>query len=141
GVRLESTIEREGGMVAGDQHRLQQIVWNLLSNAVKFTATAGIVRINLHYTPAEARLSVKDNGKGISPKFLPYVFDRFRQAETMARRTAGGLGLGLSITRHLVELHGGLIEASSEGEGLGATFTVTLPLRGAASPPQVENAS
>jgi len=129
GVRLECHLELERGTISGDHHRLQQIVWNLLSNAVKFTPPSGLVRIKLEYTASEAKLTVSDTGKGISPSFLPFVFDRFRQAETMVSRTASGLGLGLSIARHLVELHGGMIEASSEGEGRGATFTVTFPLR------------
>src|SRR5215471_1451046 len=129
GVRLECDLELHGGAISGDSRRLQQIVWNLLSNAVKFTPGSGLVRVRLEYTESEARLTVSDTGKGISPSFLPFVFDRFRQAETMINRTASGLGLGLSIARHLVELHGGMIEASSEGEGRGATFTVTFPLR------------
>jgi signal transduction histidine kinase len=129
GVRLECTIDPAGGMIAGDQHRLQQIVWNLLSNAVKFTPAGGLVSVQLSRADAELRLTVTDNGKGISPHFLPYVFDRFRQAEPMINRKTTGLGLGLSIARHLVELHGGMIEASSEGEGKGATFTVTFPIR------------
>src|SRR5262249_39823259 len=129
GVRLECELMSDTGFISGDQHRLQQIVWNLLSNAVKFTPASGNVRVKLEFTESEAKLMVSDTGRGISSHFLPYVFDRFRQAETMASRTAGGLGLGLSIARHLVELHGGLIEASSEGEGRGATFTVTFPLR------------
>ena len=140
GVRMECTIG-EGGIIAGDQHRLQQIVWNLLSNAVKFTPAGGTVRIRLEYVRSEAKLTVVDTGRGISPQFLPYVFERFRQAETMASRTAGGLGLGLSIARHLVELHGGVIEATSEGEGRGATFTVTFPLREGISAAAVENVS
>jgi signal transduction histidine kinase len=129
GVRLEYDMTPDAGYIAGDQHRLQQIVWNLLSNAVKFTPASGVVRIKLEYSGIEAKLTVSDTGRGISKQFLPYVFDRFRQAETMVSRTAGGLGLGLSIARHLVELHGGIIEASSEGEGRGATFTVTFPVR------------
>jgi PAS domain S-box-containing protein len=129
GVRLESDLKLDGGTISGDDRRLQQIVWNLLSNAVKFTPASGLVRVKLEYTESEARLTVSDTGKGISRSFLPFVFDRFRQAETMISRTASGLGLGLSIARHLVELHGGMIEASSEGEGRGATFTVTFPLR------------
>jgi PAS domain S-box-containing protein len=141
GVRLECDMPAESGFIAGDPNRLQQIVWNLLSNAVKFTPAAGMVRVKVEYTNWEARLSVSDTGKGISPQFLPYVFDRFRQAETMVSRTAGGLGLGLSIARHLVELHGGSIEASSEGEGRGATFIVTLPLREAVSTAIIQNAS
>jgi len=95
----------------------------------------------LEYNDLEARITVSDTGRGITSQFLPFVFDRFRQAETMVSRTAGGLGLGLSIARHLVELHGGLIEASSEGEGRGATFTVTLPLREITSSAIVQNAS
>jgi len=129
GVRMECDLMPDRGFISGDQHRLQQIVWNLLSNAVKFTPAGGVVRVQLEYKDAKAKLTVSDTGRGISPQFLPYVFDRFRQAETMVSRTAGGLGLGLSIARHLVELHAGVIEASSEGEGRGATFTVTLPLR------------
>ena len=129
GVRMECDLMPDRGFISGDQHRLQQIVWNLLSNAVKFTPAEGVVRVQLEYKDAQAKLTVSDTGRGISAQFLPYVFDRFRQAETMVSRTAGGLGLGLSIARHLVELHAGVIEASSEGEGRGATFTVTLPLR------------
>jgi signal transduction histidine kinase len=113
----------------GDAHRIQQIVWNLLSNGVKFTPAGGAVRVDLTRLDSEIKLSVTDTGKGISASFLPYVFDRFRQAENMVSRTSTGLGLGLSIARHLVELHGGAIEASSEGEGCGATFTVTLPFK------------
>jgi PAS domain S-box-containing protein len=140
GVRLESALSADG-VISGDQRRLQQIVWNLLSNAVKFTLAGGVVRIKLECVGSEARLTVSDNGRGISRQFLPYVFDRFRQAETMASRTAGGLGLGLSIARHLVELHGGTIEAGSEGEGRGATFTLTFPLRENLSVAAVENVS
>jgi signal transduction histidine kinase len=141
GVRMDCHLMPDGGSISGDQHRLQQIVWNLLSNAVKFTPAAGLVRVRLEYTDSEARLTVSDTGRGISQHFLPYVFDRFRQAETMSSRTAGGLGLGLSIARHLVELHGGLIEATSEGEGRGATFTVTFPLREMISTQAVQTAS
>src|SRR5262245_49407504 len=141
GVRLQSEIVQDCGFISGDQHRLQQIVWNLLSNAVKFTPAAGLVHVKLQYTDAEARLTVADTGKGISAHFLPYVFDRFRQAETMSSRTASGLGLGLSIARHLVELHGGVIEATSEGEGRGATFIVTFPLRETIPAAAVQNAS
>lgn len=141
GVRLECELESDAGTISGDQHRLQQIVWNLLSNAVKFTPASGLVTIKLEYSESEARLTVSDTGKGISSAFLPYVFDRFRQAETMVSRTASGLGLGLSIARHLVELHGGIIEASSEGEGRGATFTVTFPLRETVPTAAVQNAS
>jgi PAS domain S-box-containing protein len=141
GVRLECDLATDPGPISGDAHRLQQIVWNLLANGVKFTPSGGLVRLKMEYTGSEAKLTVTDTGKGISPQFLPYVFDRFRQAETMSSRTASGLGLGLSIARHLVELHGGVIEATSEGEGRGATFTVTFPLREIAPVPAVQNAS
>jgi len=141
GVRIECELTEDAGAIAGDNHRLQQIVWNLLSNAVKFTPASGFVRVRLEYSSTEAKLTVTDTGRGISPHFLPYVFDRFRQAETMSSRTAAGLGLGLSIARHLVELHGGLIEASSEGEGRGATFMVTFPLRETIPAAAVQNAS
>src|SRR5262249_5887307 len=106
GVRLECNFMPDRGPISGDPRRLQQIVWNLLSNAVKFTPPGGAVRVKLEYGDSQAKLTVSDTGRGISPQFLPYVFDRFRQAETMVSRTAGGLGLGLSIARHLVELHG-----------------------------------
>jgi PAS domain S-box-containing protein len=141
GVRMECSLDSDVGSISGDPHRLQQIVWNLLSNAVKFTPAGGMVRVKLERAESDARLTVIDTGKGISPTFLPYVFDRFRQAETMVSRTASGLGLGLSIARHLVELHGGVIEASSEGEGRGATFTVTFPLRETVPTAAVQNAS
>ena len=141
GVRFDAELAPDGAAISGDQHRIQQIVWNLLSNAVKFTPPAGVVQIKVEFTDTEAKLTVSDTGRGISPQFLPYVFDRFRQAETMVSRTATGLGLGLSIARHLVELHGGIIEASSEGEGRGATFTVTFPLRETVAAAAVQNAS
>src|SRR5262249_561078 len=113
----------------------------LLSNAVKFTPATGVVRIMLDYTETEARLTVTDTGKGISLQFLPHVFDRFRQAEKMVSRTASGLGLGLSIARHLVDFHAGFIEAASGGEGRGATFTVVFPRRGGVSTMAIPNAS
>jgi signal transduction histidine kinase len=122
-------LDLDCGLIMGDAHRLQQIVWNLLSNAVKFTPAGGQVRVTLWRVDAEIKLTVSDSGKGISAHFLPYVFERFRQAENMVSRTSTGLGLGLSIARHLVESHGGVIEVSSEGEGQGATFTVTFPFR------------
>jgi signal transduction histidine kinase len=128
-VHLACDLDHECGLMMGDSNRLQQIVWNLLSNAVKFTPPGGYVRVTLRRDDSDIKLTVSDTGKGITPQFLPYVFERFRQAETMVSRTSTGLGLGLSIARHLVELHGGVIEASSEGEGHGATFTVTFPYR------------
>ncbi len=141
GVRMECHVARDSSMIAGDRRRLQQIVWNLLSNAVKFTPAGGLVTVTLETLQSVAKLTVSDTGKGISPQFLPHVFDRFRQAETMVSRTVGGLGLGLSIARHLVELHGGVIEASSEGDGRGATFTVTFPLRESLPAAAIQNAS
>jgi CheY-like chemotaxis protein len=113
---------------AGDSDRLQQVIWNLLSNAVKFTPAAGTVRIALSRVEGSDRLVVSDTGIGIDAAFLPHVFDTFRQGDASTTRSHGGLGLGLSIARRLVEMHGGRIEAMSEGKARGATFTVTLPV-------------
>jgi CheY-like chemotaxis protein len=112
----------------GDAHRLQQVVWNLLSNAVKFTPKGGRVQILVTLEESSVEISVADTGRGISPAFLPHVFERFRQADGTTTRSHGGLGLGLSIVRELVELHGGTVGAASDGEGTGAVFTVRLPL-------------
>jgi CheY-like chemotaxis protein/anti-sigma regulatory factor (Ser/Thr protein kinase) len=106
---------------------LQQIVWNLLSNAIKFTREGGRVELRMENADQHVRITVKDTGKGIEPEFLPFVFDRFRQSDSSSARRFGGLGLGLSLVKQLVELHGGTIEAASDGSGRGATFTVTLP--------------
>ena len=125
-LRILSQLDRPLQMVQGDPDRLLQVVSNLLSNAVKFTPEEGRIEIRLRREEELARLTVKDSGRGISPEFLPQVFERFRQAPEGARQ--GGLGLGLAIVRHLVERHGGTIAAESPGEGLGATFTVLLPL-------------
>jgi signal transduction histidine kinase len=116
------------GPVSGDPARLQQVVWNLLFNAVKFTPEGGRVEVRLEREGSRARVTVSDTGKGIDADFLPHVFDRFRQADSSSTRQHGGLGLGLAIVRHLVEFHGGTVSAESDGEGRGATFTVTLPL-------------
>ncbi|MGE0129976.1 MAG: PAS domain S-box protein [Blastocatellales bacterium] len=113
----------------GDSTRLQQVVWNLLTNAVKFTPEGGRVELRMESDADNVRITVSDTGKGIEPEFLPLVFDRFRQADSSSARRVGGLGLGLSLVKHLVELHGGTITAASEGLGRGATFTVTLPRR------------
>ncbi|MDZ8185799.1 MAG: ATP-binding protein [Nostoc sp. ChiSLP02] len=113
--------------VLGDQNRLQQVVWNLLSNAVKFTPQGGRVEVQLRQVNSVVELIVRDTGVGIKPEFLPHVFERFRQADGSTTREYGGLGLGLAIVRHLVELHGGTVQADSEGEGKGATFTIELP--------------
>lgn len=121
-----------GGQVIGDSNRLQQIFWNLLSNAVKFTPAGGSVQVQMEDDGDRAKIQVSDTGKGIEPDFLPYVFDYFRQADSTTTRTFGGLGLGLAIVRYLVELHGGTVSAQSPGVGLGATFTVVLPVKSAA---------
>lgn len=116
------------GLIVGDSGRLQQVLWNLLSNAVKFTPTGGWIEIHLDQVGDNARIRVKDTGKGITPEFLPYVFEYFRQEDGTTTRKFGGLGLGLAIVRYLTELHGGTVKAESPGEGLGATFTVLLPI-------------
>lgn len=128
GIVLQHKLDQRAGLVSGDRMRLQQIVWNLLSNAIKFTPRGGQVTVRLKRENTSVVLSVSDTGEGIRPEFLPYIFDRFRQAESTSRRQHGGLGLGLAIVRHLVEAHGGTIRASSNGAGSGATFTVTFPL-------------
>jgi CheY-like chemotaxis protein len=121
--------------VQGDPARLQQVAWNLLSNAVKFTPHGGWIRLELLRRPAHLEIAVSDSGEGVNPEFLPYVFDRFRQADASIKRRHGGLGLGLAIVRHLAELHGGSVSARSDGEGLGARFAVQLPLRAPQRPP------
>jgi PAS domain S-box-containing protein len=128
GIQIQTVLDSSVALVFGDPVRLQQILWNLLSNAVKFTSTGGRVEVRLTCTDSYAKIVVRDTGIGISAEFLPYVFDRFRQADNKTTRPEHGLGLGLAIVRHLVELHGGTINAYSRGEGQGATFTVTLPL-------------
>lgn len=129
GVLLDYSAEAEVGEISGDSARLQQIIWNLLSNAVKFTPQGGKITIRVEQVGSHARLTVQDTGQGIDPEFLPRVFDRFRQADSSTTRTFGGLGLGLAIVRHLVELHGGTVVAESEGVGKGARFSTTFPLR------------
>ncbi|OCQ97747.1 hypothetical protein BCD64_06525 [Nostoc sp. MBR 210] len=127
-ITVRTILASNVGQVAGDFNRLQQIVWNLLSNALKFTSSGGQVEIRLERLESFAQITVSDNGKGISPEFLPYVFDYFRQADSATTRKFGGLGLGLAIVHYLVELHGGTVQAQSFGEGRGATFTLKLPL-------------
>jgi PAS domain S-box-containing protein len=128
GVRIQKIMDAGAGRLTGDPSRLQQVFWNLLSNAVKFTPKGGRVTVRLERTSSHLEISVSDTGQGISAEFLPFVFDRFRQADSTTTRKHGGLGLGLAIVRHLVELHGGTVRAESAGIGEGATFTVTLPL-------------
>lgn len=127
-IKIQTALDETVGQVLGDPTRLQQIVWNLLSNAVKFTSTGGRVEVLLERVAESAQITVRDTGKGITPDFLPYVFDYFRQADSTTTRKFGGLGLGLAIVRHLVELHGGRVGADSPGEGQGSSFTVKLPL-------------
>ncbi|MFN2514924.1 MAG: ATP-binding protein [Pyrinomonadaceae bacterium] len=134
-IQLTYTDEQGVGVISGDSARLQQIVWNLLSNAVKFTPEGGRIDVRLEQENAHAKLTVSDTGKGINPEFLPRVFDRFRQADSSTTRGYGGLGLGLAIVRHLVELHGGTVQAESEGAGRGASFSVTFPIIAGSSQP------
>jgi signal transduction histidine kinase/CheY-like chemotaxis protein len=128
GIHLDTMLDESIGAVIGDSSRLQQVVGNILSNSIKFTPAGGRIGISLNRAGDLARLIVTDTGDGISPGFLPFVFDRFRQAEGEMTRRQGGLGLGLAIVNHLVKLHGGTVEASSEGEGKGSAFTMNLPL-------------
>ncbi len=127
-ISLRATLLPELGSVLGDATRLQQIVWNLLSNAIKFTPKGGHVDVRVDRIGSSARITVGDDGDGIAPDILPYIFERFRQGDSSPKRAHGGLGLGLAITRHLVELHGGTVSAHSDGSGRGAIFTVKLPL-------------
>jgi signal transduction histidine kinase/CheY-like chemotaxis protein len=130
GIQLKVTLDPSARHSFGDSNRLQQVVWNLLSNAIKFTPADGSVELRLERVDSHIQLCVSDSGQGIKGEFLPYVFDRFRQADATSTRQIGGLGLGLAIVRHLVELHGGTVTAASDGEGCGATFTIELPLAG-----------
>ncbi len=127
-IQLAVTLDPSGRHILGDSQRLQQVIWNLLSNAIKFTPTGGRVDVRLERSDATSLISVSDTGEGISADFLPFIFDRFRQADSTSTRRHSGLGLGLAIVRHLVELHGGTVQADSPGVGYGAVFTVRIPL-------------
>ncbi|MEA2338878.1 MAG: hypothetical protein QOE82_2885 [Thermoanaerobaculia bacterium] len=127
-ITVETEIEERPLSVYGDETRLHQVIWNLLSNAIKFTPEGGSVRVELKCSESKAILRVSDTGQGISPEFLPYVFERFRQFDNSTVRQQAGLGLGLAIVRHLVTLHGGQVRVESDGLGNGTTFTITLPL-------------
>ncbi|MCU1263827.1 MAG: domain S-box [Acidobacteria bacterium] len=127
-IQIKHTMDPRVRVIAGDSDRLQQVIWNLLSNAAKFTPAGGQIELSVQQTNTNIQIQVSDTGSGIDPDFLPYVFERFRQADGSTTRTHGGLGLGLAIVRHLVELHGGSIKAENRKEGQGATLTVSLPL-------------
>jgi PAS domain S-box-containing protein len=127
-ILLQTILDTNPNPVRGDTQRLQQVLWNLLTNAIKFTSKGGRVQVTLQRVGSQVEISVTDNGQGIRPEFLPYVFERFRQADSSTKRSHGGLGLGLAIVRQLTELHGGTVSVDSAGEGLGATFSVRLPL-------------
>ncbi|HEY2930287.1 MAG TPA: PAS domain S-box protein [Acidobacteriota bacterium] len=129
GIPITSVLDASVDRIPADPDRLQQVVWNLLSNALKFTSKDGTVEVRLERHHSQAQITVHDTGTGIAPEFLPFVFDRFRQAESSSTRPHGGLGLGLAIVRHLVELHGGTVEAHSPGLGMGSTFEVRLPVQ------------
>jgi PAS domain S-box-containing protein len=128
GVRIETIVDPRAAPIAGDPERLQQVIWNLMSNAVKFTGRGGRVQVRLARVNSHVEVVVSDTGIGISPEFLPHIFERFRQADSGTTRERGGLGLGLAIARHLIEMHGGTIHAASGGVGQGTTLRVTLPL-------------
>ena len=133
GIRLQTILDPGAGPISGDADRLQQVIWNLLTNAVKFTPKGGRIQVKVHRIESHVEIVVNDSGVGINKEFLPYVFDRFRQADASTTRIHGGLGLGLSIVHQLVDLHGGTVTVSSEGEGKGATFTIKLPFVGVVS--------
>src|SRR5205814_2874809 len=126
-IKVQTVLDPSAGLVVGDPDRLRQIAWNLVSNAIKFTPRGGKVSVRVERDDGSVRLVVEDTGEGIAPDLLPHVFERFRQGDSSNTRPHGGLGLGLAVVRHLVELHGGVVEALSEGIGRGATFAVHLP--------------
>jgi len=138
GVHLSTDLDPQAAFVSGDHDRLQQVAWNLLSNAVKFTARNGRVHLRLDQVGSHVRIVVSDTGAGISRDFLPHLFEPFRQGDSGFAREHGGLGLGLAISRHIVEMHGGRIDATSEGEGRGAVFTVRLPVMAVQRPSDAE---
>jgi PAS domain S-box-containing protein len=127
-IHLHLQLDAPAVQVSGDPDRLQQVTWNIISNALKFTPKGGSVIVRLERSESQVEVTVSDTGQGIAPEFLPHVFDRFRQADATITRAFGGLGLGLAIVRQLVELHGGTVRVESEGEGLGSTFTISLPV-------------
>ena len=127
GIQLLALVDSPSAEVLGDARRLQQVLWNIVHNAIKFTPSGGRVEIHVLRAGGHLQISVQDNGQGISPSFLPHVFERFRQEDSSPTRASFGLGLGLSIAKQIIELHGGTIRARSVGEGQGATFTIDVP--------------
>jgi signal transduction histidine kinase len=138
-IRFETDLASAACLVPGDPNRLQQIFWNLFSNAVKFSPQEGLVRVEVKHNSPWVHVAVKDSGIGISPEFLPFIFDRFRQADGSTTRTHGGLGLGLAIVKHLVQLHQGAVEVESAGKDQGATFTVRFPITAAQSAEEIQS--
>ena len=137
-IEVQTFFAAENALVSGDPHRLQQVVWNIVTNAVKFTPKNGRILARLTRVDSRVELAITDTGEGIAPEFLPFVFDRFRQADSTSTRQHGGLGLGLSIVRHIVELHGGTVRVESAGAGQGATFTFSLPVLAIDAPANTE---
>ena len=128
GIRVQRVLDSKAGPVAGDASRLQQVVWNLLTNAVKFTPKDGKIQVTVERVNSDVEVAVSDTGEGIRPEFLPFLFERFRQADASTTRRHGGLEIGLAPVKQIVELHGGSVRVKSAGEGRGATFTFGLPL-------------
>jgi CheY-like chemotaxis protein len=139
GLQIVATLDPETNPIEGDADRLRQVIWNLLSNAVKFTPRGGRIEVKLERRETSIEVLVTDTGRGIRAEFLPHIFERFRQADGSTTRGHGGLGLGMAIARHLVELHGGSIRAESPGEGKGATFTVELLVRAVLTERRIED--
>ncbi len=138
-IRVQTVLDPAAGAIAGDPDRLQQIFWNLLSNAIKFTPSRGRVQVRLQRINSHVEFVVSDTGNGIDPKLLPHIFERFRQGDSSTTREHRGLGLGLAIVRHLVELHGGVVRAFSDGEGKGSEFRVELPISVASRSAQLDD--
>src|SRR6478609_9167076 len=140
-IQLEVDLDASAGQILGDATRVQQIVWNLLSNATKFTEQGGKIAVRVARVDSSVEIVVSDTGQGIETEFLPFVFDRFRQADGSFARRHGGLGLGLAIARHLVELHGGTIKVESDGHNRGSRFVVRLPYAGSRNSPSTTTGS
>jgi signal transduction histidine kinase len=140
-IELASKLDPSAGPVYGDPDRLQQVVWNLLINAIKFTGTGGTIDVSLVRDGDNVQIAIADTGQGIAPDLLPFVFDRFRQADSSSTRSQGGLGIGLALVKNLTELHGGTAEVESPGVGRGATFRIRLPQPDPVVPSTAERAA